>query len=82
MTILYYITHGHIDLVHTTSHDDIISNTPFLYPDHLGTLIITDGTTAHNNYTMHINNTKAVYLFREIMGLEQALIQKNVTTVE
>ena len=57
-------------------------STLFVYPDHPVPLIITESTTAHNNYTMRINNTKAVHLSREVMGLEQALIQKNVTTVE
>ena len=74
--------HGHINIVLTEYHHEIIYNAQFFYPYHLCSLIITDGTTAHNNSTMHINNTKAVHIFCELMGLEQALIQKHVTTVE
>ena len=66
--------HGHINIVLTEYHHEIISNAPFVYTSHLGELIITDSTTAHNNSTMRINNTKAVHIFRGVMGLEQDLI--------
>ena len=61
----------HINIVLTEYHHEIISNAPFVYTYHPVPLIITDGTTTHHNSTMHINNTKAVYIFLEVMGLEQ-----------
>ena len=66
--------HININIVHTEYQHDIISNEPFVYPYHLCSLIINEGTTYHNNSTMHIINTKAVHIFREVMGLEQAII--------
>ena len=66
--------HGHINIVITEYHHEIISNAPFVYTYHPVPLIITDGTTNHNNSTMHIINTKAVHLFRGVIGLEQDLI--------
>ena len=74
--------HGHLGLVLTDVQYALISYTPFVYQAHPGPLIIPDGTTAHMNSNMRINHTEAVHIFRESVGVEQTLIQKNITTVE
>ena len=66
----------HIGLVLTDAQCALISLTPFVYPTHPGLIIIPYGTTAHKNYNTLIAHTKAVRLFREVMGAEQALVQK------
>ena len=53
-----------------------------MYPTHLGTLVILDGTTAHTNSNMWITHTKRVRLFQEVTGVDQALLQKIVATVK
>ena len=60
----------------------LISPTPFFYPTHTGPIIITEGTTAHANPNMRIAHTEEVRLFREVTGVEQALVQKIVGTLE
>ena len=37
--------------------------------DHLGPLIIPDGTTANMNYMLHIIHTEAVRILCEVMGV-------------
>ena len=66
----------------TAAQYALISPTPFVYPTHLGPLIIPYRTTAHANSNMRIAHTKEVHMFREVTGVEQALVQKIVGTVE
>ena len=74
--------HDHISLVLTYAQYMLMYNTTLVDLDHLGPLIIPDGTIFHNNCSMRITHNKAVCLFREVIGVEQPLIQKIVTTVE
>ena len=74
--------HVNIGLVLTESEYTLISNTPLIYLSRPGPLIITAGTTALINYTMRITHTKAVPLFFEVTGIEQAPIQHIITTVD
>ena len=74
--------HGHLGLVLTDAQYALISHTPFVYPTHLGPLIITDGTTVHAKSNMRIAHTKEVRLFREVTGVEQAIAQQIVGPVE
>ena len=60
----------------------LIFNTPIVYPTHPGPLIITDGTTAHANSNTWIAHTEEVRLLREVMGVEQALVQQSFGTAE
>ena len=60
----------------------LISPTTFVYPTHLGPLIILDGTTAHANSNIRITHTEEVHLFHEVTGVEQALTQQIVSTVK
>ena len=74
--------HRHLGLVLTDAHYALISPTPFVYPNHLGPLIIPDGTTTHANSNMRISHTKEVRMFREVTRVEQALFQQIFGTVE
>ena len=66
----------------TKSQYALIPPTPFVYLDHPGPLIISDGTTAHANSNMRITHTKEVCLFREVTVVEQALVQQIIGTFE
>ena len=76
------VSHGHISLVLTEAQYELIFNTPFSYPTHLGPLIVSYGTTNHMNLNMRITHTNAVHLFRELTGVDPSLIQKIITIVE
>ena len=41
--------HVHLGLVLIYAQYALISPTPFVYPNHLGSIFISDGTTAHMN---------------------------------
>ena len=69
------VTHGRLGLVLTDSKYALIFNRPFVYLSHSAPLIITDRTTAHRNYNMHITHNKSVRILREVTGLEQTIIQ-------
>ena len=56
-------SHSNLDLVLTDAQYELISPTPFVYPIHPGTLIISDGTTAHTNSNTRITRTEKVRLF-------------------
>ena len=60
----------------TNAQYALISNTPFVYMTHLGSLIIPDGTTAHMKSNMHIAHTEEVRLFCEVTGVKQTLVQQ------
>ena len=49
---------------------------------HPGMLIIPDGTIAHVISNIRIVLTEEVHIFREVMRIEQALVQQIVATVE
>ena len=68
--------HGHLGLVLTDSQYALISTTTLFYPTHPGPLIIPYGTTAHTNSNTQIVHTEEVRLFREVTGVEQALVQQ------
>ena len=60
----------------------LISPTTFVYPTHLGPLIIPDGTTAHANFNMLIEHTEELCQFRKVTGVEQDLVKQIFGTVE
>ena len=74
--------HGQLGLVLTEVQCALIFPTHFVYPTHLGPFIIPDGTTAHANSNIQIVHTEEVRLFHEATGVEQALVQQIVGTVE
>ena len=74
-------SHSYISLV-ITDCEIWISNIPFVNMTHPGMLIIPDSTTDHANSNIRIVQTEKVLLFRKVMRIEQALVQKIVATVE
>ena len=68
-------SYGHLSLVLANVQYALISNTPFVYPNNRGPLIIPDDMTSHMNSNMHIVHTKEVRLFRELTVVEQSLVQ-------
>ena len=74
--------HNHIVLVLTNVKYALIFNTPFVYLNHPGPLIIMDGTTAHKNSNMWIMHTEEVHIFREVTGVDKSLVQQIVSAVK
>ena len=58
----------------TDAQCTLISPTPFVYQTHPGLIIIPDGTIYHANSNTQIAHTEKVRLFREVKGVEQALV--------
>ena len=74
--------HGHLGRMLIDAQYAFISPTIFVYPTHPGLFISPDGTTAQTNFNMRIAHTKRLSLFQEVMGVEQALVKKQIDTVE
>ena len=55
--------HVHLDLVLTDAQYALIPPTPFVYPTHLGLLIIPNSTTTPANSNVWIKHTNKVRLF-------------------
>jgi hypothetical protein len=73
--------HGHLFLVMTPAQYSLISEVPFDRPLHPGPLIIPDGTTNHHAITLKELHKERLRLFREVEGVEKALIQQIVKAV-
>ena len=67
--------HEHLGLVLTDVQYVLIENTPFIYPTHLGPLIIIYGKTSLMNSNTQISHTEEVHIFREVTGVEQYPVQ-------
>ena len=74
--------HGHISLLTTYEKYFLILNTPFIKPNHPGSIIIMYGTNFHMKSNMRITHNEEVRLFRKVTGVKQALIQNTLSTVE
>ena len=74
--------HGYLRLVITDAQYAVISPNNLVYPTHSGTLIIPDGTITHVKFNMQIAYTKEMRMFREVTGVEKALVQQIFGTVE
>ena len=74
--------HGYPCLVITDLQFTLISPTIFVYPTHPGPLIVPDRTTDHAKPNIRILHTEEVNLFREVTGVEKALVQQIFGTVE
>ena len=68
--------HEHLGLVLTDVQYVLIENTPFIYPTHLGPLIIIYGKTSLMNSNTQISHTEEVHIFREVTGVEQYPVQQ------
>ena len=59
----------------------LISPTAIVRPNHPGVLIIPPGTTQHMTTTLREQHKEDIHLFKEVKGVEKALIQNIVKTV-
>ena len=75
-------THGHLGLVLMTSQYAAISTTDFTRPYHMGPLAIPSAATVVQRSTLRDAHIEDLQFFREVMGVEQALIQQIVATIE
>ena len=75
-------THGHLGLVLTAAQYAYISNTVFTRPAHPGPLAIPSAATVIQRSTLRDSHIEDLQVFREVRGVEQALIQKIVATID
>ena len=69
--------HGHLFLVMTPAQFALISPTAFVRPNHPGVLItIPPGTTQQMTTTLREQHKEDIRLFKEVEGVEKALIQQ------
>jgi hypothetical protein len=74
--------HGHLALVLSDAQYALLTNQPFVRPVHPGPLAIAAGTTAPMAAVMKEAHSEQIRLFREVQGVEKALIQQIVQAVE
>jgi hypothetical protein len=74
--------HGHLALVLSAAQYALLTNQQFVRPVHPGPLVIPAGTTAVMATAMKDAHVKQIRLFREVQGIEKALIQQIVQAVE
>ena len=75
-------THGQLGLVLTAAQYADISNTVFTRPAHPGPLVIPPAATAVQRSTLQDSHVEDLQVFREVMGVDQALIQQIVATID
>ena len=73
--------HGHLGLILSPADYGLLSNVPFDCPAHPGTLVIPPGTAQHHATTMKDAHDKQIRVFREVNGVEQALLQQIIEAV-
>jgi hypothetical protein len=74
--------HGHLALVLTDAQYLLLTNVAFVIPVHPGTLQVPAGTTAPMIAATKEAHHEQLRLFREVQGVEKALIQQIVKAVE
>jgi hypothetical protein len=74
--------HGHLALVLSDAQYALITPQPFVRPVHPGALVIPDGTTGPMSTVMKEAHQEQLRLFREVQGVEKALIQQIVQAIE
>ena len=75
-------THGHLGLVLTAAQYADISNTVFTRQAHPGPLATPLADTDVQRSTFRDSHIEDLQVFREVMGVEQALIQQIVATID
>ena len=73
---------GHLGLVLSPRRYALLSNAEYNRPIHPGQLVIPPGTTLHMARTMRDQHTERSRVFREMIGVENALKQQIVAAVE
>ena len=75
--------HGHLGLVLSPiEYATIANNQPFIRPGHPGTLTIPPGTPQHRAITLKEAYNEELRRFRECQGVEQALLQQLIESIE
>ena len=74
--------HGHLALVLSARQYSLLTAVAFVRPVHPGALLIPTGTTGPNTETMKNAHHEQLRLFREVQGVEKALIQQLVKAVD
>ena len=74
--------HGHLGLVLTPQTYAMVSNLPFVQPVHPGALVIPAGTTGPMATVLREQHIENVRLFREVVGVENALKQQILKAIE
>jgi hypothetical protein len=74
--------HGHLALVLSDAQYALLTAQPFVRPIFPGPLAIPAGTTAAMAAVLKDAHQEAIRIFREVQGVEKALIQQIVQAVE
>ena len=74
-------THGHLFLVISPTQCNLLSNDAFIRQLHLGPLTIPNGTTAAMSVVIKDQHNEQLRLFKEVNGVEKALISKIVSAI-
>ena len=74
--------HGHLALVISPTQYAMISNTPFVRPAHPGPFFYPPGTSDLNIRLLRDNHAEATRVFREVVGVDNALRAQIVEAVE
>jgi hypothetical protein len=75
-------THGHLALVLSAHNYSLLTAEPFIRPVHPGALDIPAGTTAPMSAVLKEAHHEQLRLFREVQGVEKAMIQQIVRAVD
>ena len=75
-------SHGHLGLVLNAQRFAIISQVPYIRPHFPGPLTIPQGATPQMTVIFRDQHTEAVWSFREVAGVEQALRQQLVAVID
>jgi hypothetical protein len=74
--------HGHLALVLSAWQYALLTAVPFIRPAHPGALLIPAGTTAPMSEVLKTAHHETLRLFREVQGVEKALIQQIVKALD
>ena len=74
-------THGHLFLVISPTQFNLLSNAAFIKPLHPGPLTIPKDTTAAMVVVVKDQYNEQILLFREVNGVEKALISQIVSAI-
>lgn len=74
--------HGHLFLTISPAQFAMLSDVPFTRPVHPGPLIIPPGTTAAMTATITAQHSEQIRLFREVTGVDKALMQQLVQAID
>ena len=75
-------TLGHLGLVIPPNRYNLLSNVPFVTPNHPGPLVIPRGTTQHVAATMRDLHQEQIRVFTEVHAVNQALKQQITQAIE